>query len=249
MIIPDYIEPITAYRVWQWDAVGLKSLNHTLWLPGQPFEASCPVYHCDSAGYISCKNVPGDGCSCGVYAARNLKHLVTIGYADHGICGEVSLWGKVVIHKFGYRAEFAYPKSFVIPASFIPTPLASMESRIETLVSYGVPMQIIADGGRRDVLWSRVTGYNPETIDWLVERANKSPMLNRVLAIGDRIAVPMKGIGIVHTIEDDAVSLVMFGREIVTVGRQTIKWDDHNWRWESAGHISVRVIPTPSCPS
>ena len=41
MNIPDYISPIVGYRVWQWNATGLKSLNGEPWLPGRPLAAGC----------------------------------------------------------------------------------------------------------------------------------------------------------------------------------------------------------------
>jgi hypothetical protein len=41
MIIPDYISPIVGHRTWQWDDLGLKSLNGERWVPGQALEAVC----------------------------------------------------------------------------------------------------------------------------------------------------------------------------------------------------------------
>ena len=41
MTVPDYISPVVGYRVWQWDAAGLKSLNGELWVPRQPLSAVC----------------------------------------------------------------------------------------------------------------------------------------------------------------------------------------------------------------
>jgi hypothetical protein len=39
--IPDHISPIVGYRTWQWDALGLKSLNNERWFPGPALEAAC----------------------------------------------------------------------------------------------------------------------------------------------------------------------------------------------------------------
>lgn len=226
MIAPDYVEPITGFRVWQWGPV-LKSLDHTIWSPGQSLEAECRVLkrHCDN------HPSPGDNCSCGIYAARDLKHLIDLGYYLYGICGEVSLWGKVVVHEQGYRAQFAYPKSLIVPASYIPTDPTMMGSSLETLTTYGVPMRIVADGGRAGTLWNPETGYDHEIMNWLLRRPI---VIDPVLTVGDRIVVPWKGIGIVELIEEDCVLIKMFGTEIVTVGRQGIKWDEKNYRWESA---------------
>lgn len=40
-LIPDGIEPIEQYRVWNWDGKHLCSLNHHRWIPGEPLKASC----------------------------------------------------------------------------------------------------------------------------------------------------------------------------------------------------------------
>ena len=41
MSIPDYISPIVGYRVWKWDATGLKSLCGEPWHPSQSLAARC----------------------------------------------------------------------------------------------------------------------------------------------------------------------------------------------------------------
>jgi len=48
-------------------------------------------------------------CTCGVYAAKSREHLRQLGYEGRGIRGEVHLWGTG-------RAQFAYPKSLVLPS-------------------------------------------------------------------------------------------------------------------------------------
>jgi len=43
-----------------------------------------------------------------------LNQLAGLGLRPYGICGEVYLWGTVIEHRSGWRAQFAYPKSFVL---------------------------------------------------------------------------------------------------------------------------------------
>ena len=61
MSVPDHISPIVAYRVWQWDKLGLKPLNNEQWFLGSALEANasrCGKEH----------GAPTDGCTCGVYS-------------------------------------------------------------------------------------------------------------------------------------------------------------------------------------
>ena len=123
MKIPDYISPIVAHRVWKWDATGLNSLNGEQWLPDRPVEARCRV--APAARHVRvvdrADKVPDRNCTCGIYAAKNIEHLRQLGYADRGICGEVYLWGTVVEHALGWRAQFAYPKNLVLPFTCYPS--------------------------------------------------------------------------------------------------------------------------------
>jgi hypothetical protein len=68
---PDYISSIVGYRVWQWDAIGLKSLNDEQWIPGEALQAKC------RARVTLADEAPGDRCSCGVYAAKDSDELAT----------------------------------------------------------------------------------------------------------------------------------------------------------------------------
>lgn len=82
MNIPDYISPIVGYRVWQWDRLGLKSLNDEPWFPGLELEANasrCGQRH----------RAPTNLCTCGIYAAKDFAHLRRIGYLGYGVHGEV----------------------------------------------------------------------------------------------------------------------------------------------------------------
>ncbi len=139
MNTPDYISPIVGYRTWQWDNLGLKSLNGERWVPGEPLEARCMDFP-----LVCALNAPQERCSCGIYAAKNAEHLVEIGYMRHGeVHGEVYLWGKVWDHHFGYRAQYAYPKTIVLPPQ-MTSKADEVESRLEPLIAYGVDIFIVA---------------------------------------------------------------------------------------------------------
>ena len=123
MNIPDYISPVVGYRVWQWDDAGIRSLNGERWHPGKPLAAGCKAASRHAELVRGTHDTPQAGCTCGVYATKSFDHLHRTGYDLRGICGAVWLWGTVVEHKFGWRAQFAYPKSFCLTSDTLPSRL------------------------------------------------------------------------------------------------------------------------------
>ena len=116
MNIPDYVSPIVAYRVWRWDGSGLASLvSGESWPTGHALTAQCKKVRLWGRSHNKGHQAPQKSCTCGIYAARSLDQLRGIGYAAFAVCGEaylsgeVYLLGVVVEHKFGWRAQFAYP--------------------------------------------------------------------------------------------------------------------------------------------
>ena len=110
---PDAIEPIRAWRVWRAShdlvtgQLALHSLEGTLWKPGEPLTARC------SRGAHAAPNAQ---CGCGVYAHKSrqaaLEHARGL---DRAVVGEVELWGKIVEHEHGYRAQYARPHALWLP--------------------------------------------------------------------------------------------------------------------------------------
>ena len=62
--------------------------------------------------------------------SKTLHHFRSAGYERCGIHGEVYLWGTVVEHELGWRAQFAYPKTLFLPPDLIPSDTKEMESRL-----------------------------------------------------------------------------------------------------------------------
>jgi hypothetical protein len=216
MTVPDYISPIAAYRVWQWDTTGLKSLCGEPWSPGKPLAARCRVY---SAGTIvgraeaahDTHEPPQTDCTCGVYAAKSLEHLCSAGYEGYGIHGEVHLWGTVVEHELGWRAQFAYPKSLVLPLEMIPLGVETLESRLQSLVAYGCDIFLFGKEGNVP-LWVRGSGYNAAGIDMLVQRCKgwyAQRARERRIKRGDRIAIISLGIAVVEQVDGKWIRAVL----------------------------------------
>ncbi|PYQ80598.1 MAG: hypothetical protein DMG02_31255 [Acidobacteria bacterium] len=150
-MIPDYFEAITAYRVFNVFENGLLAGSAFVepWPPYEPFVARCGAVSYEGAGehvrdgrFVS---APVYGCDCGIHVVRTpaaalervrmerrahalrLQHLK--GPAGRA-WGAVKIWGRVIEHESGYRAEFAYPSNLQCDD-------AKLARRVAAL--YGVP--------------------------------------------------------------------------------------------------------------
>src|SRR5215471_3996668 len=155
MNVPDYVSPVVAYRAWLMGPRGLMSLNGEFWHPNQKLQAVC-------RRSINPHTPPHGGCSCGIYAAKSFDQLRGIGYAELGVRGEVYLWGTVVEHKLGWRAQFAYPKTLVVgPENLLfgrlvqrdPCP-EELES-LNILIAYGADLFVEGEKGNVVPLWTK----------------------------------------------------------------------------------------------
>jgi hypothetical protein len=239
MTVPDYISPVVGYRVWQWDAAGLQSLNGELWFARQPLSAVCRA---DRSGSISglskathdSGELPYFNCTCGVYAARTIEHLHKCGYRKFGVHGEVYLWGRVVEHERGWRAQFAYPKAlFLVPAT-IPFSLSEIDARLKTLTAFGTDIFIQHDH-ERVPLWRNDSGYDAAGLDYLINRRKDYYVRRgseRTLRKGDRVALLGLGIAVVEETDAKEVGLVLGNRQILRIAREDIAMNEQNRRWE-----------------
>jgi preprotein translocase subunit YajC len=223
--IPDYISPIVGYRVWQWNATGLKSLNGEPWQPGRPLAAGCRA---------AAHEPPHSACTCGVYAAKNLAHLRRFGYDRRGVHGEVYLWGTVVEHKLGWRAQFAYPKSLFLPPAAIPFTLAAIGARLETLIAFGTDIFIVCD--QESIrLWKNGSGFDAAGLDYIIrvrQQYYARRRGERTLKKGDCVAVLGRGIAVVQQVDDSEVVVMLGNRLVLKIARKGIVLNEQNLRWE-----------------
>lgn len=216
MKIPDYISPVVGHRVWRWNETGLKSLNGEPWLPGQHLEARCRIARAARHASVVDRpaEVPDRNCTCGLYAARNLEHLRQLGYASYGVCGEVYLWGTVVEHRLGWRAQFAYPKNLILPLSLLPFTLSELNARLQTLVAFGTDIFVLRSG-KSIRLWKRSAGYDADGLDCIIRLRQQhylSQQQERALKKGDRVSLLGHGIAVVQQVDDNAVIVVLGNR-------------------------------------
>lgn len=140
--VPDYCEPFVGYRTWGLIQPGIQLFSGPFdgfavgWPFDEPLVAKCFCAVKDGGRrYESCCQSPSEhgiartgGCvvyyPCGIYAWRTADPLIewskwmrrlSASYFQRFngfVVGQVSLWGRVVPHEYGYRAEYAYPKTF-----------------------------------------------------------------------------------------------------------------------------------------
>lgn len=249
MKIPDFISPIIVWRVWHWDSTGLKSLNGEPWLPNKPLQAGCRVFHNGiRGGRASATSTPHHApefkCTCGIYGSNNLDKLHMSDFWRYGsVFGEVKLWGSVIEHEAGYRAEFAYPKTLHLPFEALPFTLKQIEIRIQSLIGYGCDLSIDHDGSTIP-LWRKRLGLRATGLDFLMSRSQEwyaRRKADRTLRPGDRIAVLGGGIAVVEHVSKEQVDAVLWNREVLRVRRNGITWDEQNMRWEIQ-NLSIQLI-------
>jgi hypothetical protein len=99
-------EPIRAWRIWHVTDDGtLESPTYgTRWAPCRAFTAECSNHP-----------LPTPACGCGVYAVTTRERALEWAESARAslpyrvVLGTVNLWGRVLPHLAGYRAEHAYP--------------------------------------------------------------------------------------------------------------------------------------------
>ena len=101
-----HVGPLYAYRAWRIRGDGLYSFSGwRAWPDDKPKVALC----WRNFFPVNPHHAPGEGCTCGVYA---WKEPPTTPHSPQGITpswGVVELGGIVVVHQYGYRAQYATP--------------------------------------------------------------------------------------------------------------------------------------------
>jgi len=196
MNIPDYVAPIVGYRAWQWNCGGwnphsapLKSFNNEWWSPRHALAATCSA----SFGWAPVRGAevvhgrheaPQATCTCGIYAAKSFDHLRDQGYSRRGIRGEVYLWGNVIEHQSGWRAQFAYPKTLVLsPESLLSGGFVQLEvgnvelmTYLDSLTAYGTDI-FWAYEKKPTILWSFRSGYETVGLESLQEALRSESLI------------------------------------------------------------------------
>lgn len=129
-VVPDVAGVVLGWRTWrvgrraQRRAELISPLAAVAWPAGRPMSATC-----GSRSHLP----PGDGCTCGLYAAREPRAL-SFGPSDLEVLGVAALWGTVLEGARGWRASHAYPRRVVVG------PAVPGEQRAALSRRYGVPV-------------------------------------------------------------------------------------------------------------
>ena len=115
------------WRAWRLHRVdhGLRIVPTTprsAWEPRVAIHATCSGSHTreymvHNPELVKFHRSPEPGCTCGVHAIKDPSRLARSGRAA-AVVGRVAMWGRVIEHAKGYRAEFAYPSRLRLVCSW-----------------------------------------------------------------------------------------------------------------------------------
>jgi hypothetical protein len=139
--------PIVAWRAWKLKGTGLlwsTAMTDKFWPIGTPIRAQC------SSGWHEryAPDIPKSCCQCGWYALRSKpEHARDVNNNTYHVIGQVALWGKVIAHEKGYRAEYAYPMSVELPTPMAGFPVgkAMLDDLQKVRDNYGC---VVTVGGK-----------------------------------------------------------------------------------------------------
>jgi hypothetical protein len=121
---PDYARALIGWRVWCVVRHGAELrlgsvIQDDVWPVGAPFVARCRAHEPPANRQLLrdpyAHDVPAAACTCGIYAAREPAGAWSYlrgrdeAHTVARVIGRVMLWGRVVEHEDGWRAERAYP--------------------------------------------------------------------------------------------------------------------------------------------
>jgi hypothetical protein len=163
------------------------------------------------------------------------------------IYGEVCLWGTVVEHERGWRAQLAYPKNLFLSPDALPFTLAEIWPRLQALTLYGSDIFVL-DNDQTSSLWGKRSGFDPAGLDYLIARSKgyyDRSQRDRTLRKGDRVAVLGRGIAVVEHIDSKWIFAAVWNKCELRIARREIVWDERNMRWETDANSAFECLMRP----
>jgi hypothetical protein len=134
---PDLAGPILGWRVWRIAVDGelVSAYTPAGWPARAPIAARCyehPGEH----------DAPDEQCVCGVYACDDASAALFYAHrSGSAVVGRAKLWGRVVEHDAGWRAEHAYPESIYVPREHFEEAADDVAAHLAR--RYGVPVRCV----------------------------------------------------------------------------------------------------------
>ncbi len=156
---PDYAEPLIGWRTWagveeDGDLTLRSIVFDSRWSPRERLEAVCA--HRARSRLLArllrteAHEAPGEGCECGIYAARApdlilpyLDRHALLRWARSAVVGRVALWGRVIECERGWRGAFAYPTRLYVLRAAVAARDEDADALAARLGVYGVPVEVI----------------------------------------------------------------------------------------------------------
>jgi len=168
-------EPIIGWRVWNLSEDRTGPLLHPAgagvdaWQPGRCVEARCGVPSL-LTGRRNPHPAPDLRCQCGIHASRSLASFEPSrpAWPPTPVIGTVAIWGRIVEHERGWRAQFAYPGRLRLvcamcawfePGPGLPVVVHAFSGRLYTLCPVHRGGIELPDGRR-----TRPTGVDPKAL-------------------------------------------------------------------------------------
>lgn len=154
--VPDYMEPLQGVRLWfATPELELHSLvfTQTVWQPDTPVVAGCAEAYVSAHGY----HIAPTPSRVGIHAYKDFDAVFSdqefyslpvwatqhLPLTDSQWCivgGLVDLWGTVEVHTRGYRATYAYPRTFFAVPEWFGHYALSPDRVPELAAQYHVPL-------------------------------------------------------------------------------------------------------------
>jgi hypothetical protein len=122
------LEPILGWRAWRLlrnstgDLRIVPSTPRAAWEPREPVRATCSgshtrLYMVFNPELAASHHSPEPGCTCGIHSMKDAARLARAGRST-AVIGRVAMWGRVIEHSKGFRAELAYPSRLALVCSW-----------------------------------------------------------------------------------------------------------------------------------
>ncbi|HZD18912.1 MAG TPA: hypothetical protein VE669_12295 [Actinomycetota bacterium] len=120
-------EPILGWRAWRLHRIGpdlriVPTTPRPPWEPRVAIRASCTgahtrLYLVFNPELAPQHRSPMPGCTCGIHAIKDPARLTRSGRTA-AVVGRIAMWGRVIEHTRGWRAELAYPSRLRLVCSW-----------------------------------------------------------------------------------------------------------------------------------